>query len=285
MEIKKAVFPVAGFGTRFLPATKSMPKEMLPIIDKPLVHYAVEEAIKAGIKTIIFITGRGKRAIEDYFDYSYELEHTLEKNGKTDLCSQIREISELCEVIYVRQKEPLGLGHAILCAKDVVSDEPFAVFLPDDIIFSKIPCIKQLINIYTQYKTPVLAVREVPKKETSLYGVIKPRSIGNGVYRVLDMVEKPEKGLAPSNLAIVGRYILTPEVFNFLEKTKKGARGEIQITDAVKRLIPKRGVYACQFKGKHFDAGTKIDFLKATVSLALERPDLKAEFRKFLDSV
>lgn len=284
-KIKKAVFPVAGFGTRFLPATKSMPKEMLPIIDKPLVHYAVEEAIEAGIKTIVFVTGRGKRAIEDYFDYSYELEDTLEKSGKTELCNQIREISELCEVIYVRQKEPLGLGHAILCAKDVVGNEPFAVFLPDDIIISSPPCIKQLVDIYDNYKSSVLAVREVSKEKTSIYGVIEPRAIGDGVYQVLDMVEKPEEEKAPSNLAIVGRYILTPEVFDFLGKAKKGAIGEIQITDSIKKLIPKQGVCACQFQGKHFDAGDKLGFLEATISLALERPDLSEELRQYLNSI
>ncbi|NIM46574.1 MAG: UTP--glucose-1-phosphate uridylyltransferase GalU [Candidatus Aenigmarchaeota archaeon] len=285
MKIKKAVFPVAGFGTRFLPATKSMPKEMLPIIDKPLVHYAVEEALHAGIKTIIFITGRGKRAIEDYFDYSYELEHTLKKDGKNDLYNQIREISELCEVIYVRQKEPLGLGHAILCANDVVGNEPFAVFLPDDIIFSKIPCIKQLIDVYEKYKTSVLAVREVSREKTKLYGIIKPEKKENSVYKVLDMIEKPEPKKAPSNLGIVGRYILTPEVFKFLEKSEKGTLDEIQITDSIKKLIPKQGVYACEFEGEHFDAGDKLGFLKATVSLALKRPDLKDDFKRFLDSV
>jgi UTP--glucose-1-phosphate uridylyltransferase len=282
MSIKKAVFPAAGLGTRFLPATKAQPKEMLPVVDKPIIQYAVEEAVNSGIEEIIIVTGRNKRAIEDHFDISFELEYFLQKKGDLDLLKQVREISELGTVYYIRQKEPLGLGHAVLVTKALVKDEPFAVILSDDLIVSDIPCIKQMVEIYERYKCSVIAVERVPKDEVKNYGIISGREIEEGLYQVTDLVEKPSVEEAPSNLAIVGRYILTPEIFTMLEKVKPGRGGEIQLTDGLKLLLEKEAIYAYEFKGKRYDTGSKLGFLIASVELALQREDLGEQFKKYL---
>lgn len=282
MGIRKAIFPAAGLGTRFLPATKSSPKEMLPLVDKPMIQYVVEEAVGSGIEDITIVTGRRKQAIEDFFDISFELEHELKERGKHDLLAQMQEISTMATISYIRQKAPLGLGHAILVARYLVGNEPFAVLLGDDIICADPPCLKQLLNVYAKYKCSVLAVQRVPKEEISKYGVIKARHMENNVYQVLDMVEKPEADNAPSDLAIIGRYILTPEIFKCLEKTKKDKTGEIQLTNGLCLLNKEQAIYACEFTGERFDAGTKIGFLKTTVEFALKRPDLAGEFRAFL---
>jgi len=282
MSIKKAVFPAAGLGTRFLPATKAQPKEMLPVVDKPIIQYAVEEAVNSGIEEIIIVTGRNKRAIEDHFDISFELEYFLQKKGDLDLLKQVREISELGTVYYIRQKEPLGLGHAVLVTKALVKDEPFAVILSDDLIVSDIPCIKQMVEIYERYKCSVIAVERVPKDEVINYGIISVREIEEGLYQVTDLVEKPSVEEAPSNLAIVGRYILTPEIFTMLEKVKPGRGGEIQLTDGLKLLLEKEAIYAYEFKGKRYDTGSKLGFLMASVELALQREDLGEQFKKYL---
>ena len=282
MKIRKAVFPVAGFGTRFLPVTKASPKEMLPLVDKPLIQYAVEEAKASGIEEITIITGRGKRAIEDHFDYSMELENELFEQKKFELLEQIKGISNLVTFAYVRQKKALGLGHAILCAEAIVGDEPFAVFLADDIIDSRIPCIKQLIDVYEEYHSSVIAIQEVDKKDTRSYGIIKPKKVKDRVYKVQDLIEKPDPAKAPSNLAVIGRYILTPEIFKALKKTSPGKLGEIQLTDALKILLQIEDIYAYKFTGTRYDAGDKLGFLKATVEFALKRKDLGKEFRKYL---
>lgn len=247
--IKKAIFPAAGLGTRFLPATKAQPKEMLPVVDKPIIQYAVEEAVNSGIDEIIIVTGRNKRAIEDHFDISFELEYFLQKKGELDLLKQVREISELATVYYIRQKEPLGLGHAVLVTKELVKNEPFAVILSDDLIVSDVPCIKQMIEIYERYKCSVIAVEKVPREEVKNYGVIAGKEIDDGIYQVTDLVEKPLIEEAPSDLAIVGRYILTPGIFYMLEKVKPGRGGEIQLTDGLKLLLEKEAIYAYEFKG------------------------------------
>ncbi len=285
MKIQTAVFPVAGWGTRFLPATKASPKEMLPLVDKPLIQYGVEEAIAAGLERIVLITGSAKRAIEDHFDVSFELEHLLKQRGDTALLQEIQRISSLAEFAYIRQKEALGLGHAVLCAKPVVENRPFAVILADDIIDAEVPCIGQLIKLYEQYNAPVVAIEEVPQNETQKYGVIKGEQIAENVYRILDMVEKPAPEKAPSNLAIIGRYILTPDIFPALEEVKADQRGEIQLTDGIRRLLDEREVYACRFSGNRHDAGNKLGFLMATVEFALKRPDLAPAFRAFLKKI
>ena len=282
MKIRKAVFPVAGFGTRFLPVTKASPKEMLPLVDKPLIQYAVEEAKASGIEEITIITGRGKRAIEDHFDYSMELENELFEQKKFELLEQIKGISNLVTFAYVRQKKALGLGHAILCAEAIVGDEPFAVFLADDIIDSATPCIKQLIDVYEEYNSSVIAIQEVDKKDTRSYGIIKPKKVKDRVYKVQDLIEKPDPAKAPSNLAVIGRYILTPEIFKALKKTSPGKLGEIQLTDALKILLQIEDIYGYKFTGTRYDAGDKLGFLKATVEFALKRKDLGKEFRKYL---
>ncbi len=282
MLIKKAVFPAAGLGTRFLPATKSSPKEMLPLVDKPMIQYVVEEAIQSGIEDITIVTGRGKHAIEDFFDISFELEHELEKKGKLNLLEQMREISNMATVSYIRQKEPLGLGHAILVTRNHLMSEAFAVLLGDDIIDADPPCLKQMIDVYAKYKCSVIAVQRVPKEHISKYGVIKARHLENNIYQVLNMVEKPEAEKAPSDLAIIGRYILTPEIFSCLEQTKKDRTGEIQLTNGLRLLNKKQAIFACEFVGKRYDAGSKIGFLKATVEFALKRPDLAEEFERYL---
>ena len=284
-KVLKAVFPAAGLGTRFLPATKASPKEMLPLVDKPLIQYVVEEAVASGIESVIIVTGRGKASIEDHFDVSFELEKLLEERGKQEELKAMRAISEMASISYVRQQEALGLGHAVLQARDLVCDEPFAVMLSDDIIDSETPALRQLLDVYEKYDAPVVAVFEVDGEAISRFGVIDGQEVGNGVYKINDMVEKPAFNDAPSNLAIIGRYVLTPDIFDEIEKTTPGAIGEIQITDAMRSLLKKRPFYAVRFKGTRYDAGDKLGFLIATVELALKHEDLAPEFREYLQSL
>lgn len=281
-KITKAVLPVAGLGTRFLPATIASPKEMLPLVDKPVIQYLVEEAVESGIRELVMVTGRTKRAIEDHFDYSYELEHTLKTRGKTDILKEIQKIARLAQIVYVRQKEPLGDGHAVLCAENVVDNEPFAVLFGDDLVDSEIPCLKQLMDVYKKYRDPVIAVAPVPKHEVSRYGIVDVH-IEKDTYQILDMVEKPHPKEAPSNLAIVGKYIVTPDIFDYLKKAKPGKDdGEIRLIDALKLMLKDRPIYACKFHGTWYSTGHKIDFLKATVAYTLKRKDLSLEFKEFL---
>ena len=282
MDIRKAVFPAAGFGTRFLPVTKAIPKEMLPLLDKPLIQYSVEEAKESGLEEVIIVTGMGKTAIEDHFDVSFELEILLKEKNKTDILKMVEEVSNLIHFSYTRQKKPLGLGHAIHCAKNLVGKEPFAVFLSDDVINAKIPVMKQMIKVFRQYPSTILAVQRVPRKEVHHYGIIDAKKIGPRIYKVIDMVEKPHPKNAPSNLAIIGRYILTPEIFYALEETRPGKGGEIQLTDGLRKLSKKQPIYAYEFEGDRYDAGDKLGFLMANVSFALNRGDIKKEFRRFL---
>jgi UTP--glucose-1-phosphate uridylyltransferase len=284
-RVRKAVFPAAGLGTRFLPATKASPKEMLPLVDKPLIQYGVEEAVASGIESIVIVTGRGKAAIEDHFDVSFELEKLLEERGKQAELKAMRAISEMARVSYVRQQEALGLGHAILQARDLVGNEPFAVILSDDIIDSEIPALKQLLDVYEKYDAPVVAVFEVAGEAISRFGVVDGEEIEEGIYKINDMVEKPAFADAPSDLAIIGRYVLTPDIFAEIEKTNPGAVGEIQITDAMRALMKQRPFYAVRFKGKRYDAGDKLGFLIATVEFALKHEDLAPEFREYLQSL
>jgi len=286
-KVRKAVFPAAGLGTRFLPATKAQPKEMLPIVDKPIIQYGVEEALHSGIQNIIIVTGRGKSAIEDHFDVSFELEYLLESRKKKDLLAIVRGISDMINVSYVRQKEALGLGHAVLRASELVGEEPFAVVLADDVIEAETPCLRQLLDIYNFFSAPVLAVMEVPRESISSYGCIDADPIAhNGghdrVYRIRDLVEKPKAEDAPSNLAIIGRYVLTPDIFESLQSIDPGSGGEIQLTDAIRHLGHSRPVYAYRFEGTRYDAGDKLGFLKATVEYALRRHDLGGPFRDYL---
>ncbi|MCS7201342.1 MAG: UTP--glucose-1-phosphate uridylyltransferase GalU [Dictyoglomus sp.] len=285
MGIRKAVFPAAGLGTRFLPATKAQPKEMLPVVDKPIIQYGVEEAVNSGLEEIVIVTGRNKRAIEDHFDISFELEYFLQKKGELELLKQVRRISELATVYYIRQKEPLGLGHAILVTKEIVKDEPFAVVLSDDLIVSDVPCLKQMISIYERYKCSVIAVERVAEEEVKNYGIIAGKELENGLYQITDLIEKPSLEEAPSNLAIVGRYILTPEIFNMLEKVKPGRGGEIQLTDGLKLLLEREAIYAYEFKGKRYDTGNKLGFLIASVELALKREDIGKIFKEYLKNL
>jgi UTP--glucose-1-phosphate uridylyltransferase len=282
MRIRKAVFPAAGLGTRFLPATKAQPKEMLPLVDKPVIQYVIEEAVASGIDNITIVTGRGKYAIEDHFDVSYELEKTLEERGRTDLAEKVRSISNLIHLSYVRQKEARGLGHAVLVTRDVVADEPFAVFLGDDVIEADTPCMRQMMDRAATLQTSILAVEKIDRKRSKSYGMIKGKEIGDGIYEVEDLVEKPDPDAAPSDLAIIGRYILEPQIFDHIEKTKPGAGGEIQLTDALRSMLAERPVHAYRFEGKRYDTGNKIGFLKATVEFALRRDDLGDEFRRYL---
>lgn len=282
MKVKKAVFPVAGMGTRFLPATKSSPKEMLPLIDKPLVQYVVEEAVESGIEQILFVTGRGKRAIEDHFDISTELETHLLEKGKKKTLQAVREIADLLDIFYVRQKKALGLGHAILCAKDFVGNEPFAVLLGDDIIDSERPCLRQLLDTFETYNSSVLALERVPMENISSYGCVRADAISERVFEVLDMVEKPKQEEAPSDMAIIGRYVLTPRIFGILEQQEPGKGGEIQLTDAILKLSREEKVYGCLFEGLRHDCGDKLGFLKATVDMALKRPEFRTEFEAYL---
>ncbi len=286
-KVRKAVFPAAGLGTRFLPATKAQPKEMLPIVDKPIIQYGVEEAVHSGIQNIIIVTGRGKSAIEDHFDVSFELEHLLESRGKKDLLAIVHNISDLINVSYVRQKEALGLGHAVLRASELVGDEPFAVVLADDVIEAETPCLRQLLDIHSFFSAPVLAVMEVPADSISAYGCIDAEPVNhNGshdrLYRIRDLVEKPKPSEAPSNLAIIGRYVLTPEIFTSVQDIKPGSGGELQLTDALKHLLRSRPIYAYRFEGTRYDAGDKLGFLRATVEFALRRKDLGGPFREYL---
>lgn len=282
MRVKKAVFPVAGLGTRFLPATKSTPKEMLPLIDKPLVQYVVEEAVASGIEQILFVTGRGKRAIEDHFDIAFELESLLYDKGKDLELHQVREIAEMANIFFVRQKEALGLGHAILCAKEFIGDEPFAVLLGDDIIDAETPCLSQLLEVYESYRAPVLALEQVPMQNISSYGCVAANHVRGRVYEVLDLVEKPPVKEAPSDLAIIGRYILTPGIFPILETQEPGKGGEIQLTDALRTLAKTESIFGCRFEGVRHDCGDKLGFLKATVDMALKRDEFNGEFKEFL---
>lgn len=284
-KVRKAVFPAAGLGTRFLPATKASPKEMLPLVDKPLIQYVVEEAVASGIESVIIVTGRGKAAIEDHFDVSFELEKLLEERGKEQELKAMRAISEMARVSYVRQREALGLGHAVLQARDLVGNEPFAVMLSDDIIDSETPALKQLLDVYEKYDAPVLGTMQVVGEAISRFGVIDCDEVEDGVYKIKDMVEKPSFADAPSDLAIIGRYVLTPEIFDEIEKTQPGAIGEIQITDAMRALLKKRPFYAVRFKGTRYDAGDKLGFLIATVEFALKHEELAPEFREYLKSL
>jgi UTP--glucose-1-phosphate uridylyltransferase len=289
-KVRKAVFPAAGLGTRFLPATKAQPKEMLTVVDKPLIQYGVEEAMHSGVQNIIIVTGRGKSSIEDHFDVSFELEHLLESKNKNGMLSMVRSISDMIDVAYVRQKEALGLGHAVLRAKEMVGQEPFAVILSDDIIASETPCVRQLLDVYEYYGASVLALMEVPKDQISAYGVVDAEPVGdkgveNRLFRIRNMVEKPKPADAPSNLAIIGRYILTPEIFHCIESIEPGSGGEIQLTDALKYMLRNRPIYGLRFEGKRYDAGDKLGFLKATVEFALNRRDLGQEFRDYLKTV
>jgi UTP--glucose-1-phosphate uridylyltransferase len=287
-RVRKAVFPAAGLGTRFLPATKAQPKEMLPLVDKPIIQYGVEEAVAAGCDQIIIVTGRGKQAIEDHFDVSYELEKMLEERGKTDLLQIVRQISDLIHIAYVRQKEALGLGHAVLTARELVSDEPFAVLLADDVIDSEVPCLKQLMEVFNKTQCSVLATQVVDGPGISAYGVLdaKPVPGSNGkLYEVSSLVEKPRPEAAPSNLAVIGRYILTPAVFETLADLRAGAGGELQLTDGLRALLKREKIYGYVFDGKRHDTGDKLGFLKATVEFALKRPDLGGPLRQYLKAL
>jgi UTP--glucose-1-phosphate uridylyltransferase len=286
-KVRKAVFPAAGLGTRFLPATKAMPKEMLPVVDKPIIQYGVEEAIQSGVPNIIIVTGRGKSAIEDHFDVSFELEHLLETRGKKDLLATVHAVSDMINVAYVRQKEALGLGHAVLRARELVGNEPFSVILSDDVIDAETPCLRQLIDIYEFYGAPVLALMEVPRENVSAYGIVdaEPVSHHGGrdrLYRIRNLVEKPKPSDAPSNLAIIGRYVLIPEIFASLEAIEAGSGGEIQLTDGLKHMLRSRPIYGYKFEGTRYDAGDKLGFLQATVEFALKRHDLGEAFRAYL---
>ncbi|MBN8210463.1 UTP--glucose-1-phosphate uridylyltransferase GalU [Bacillus sp. NTK071] len=287
MRVRKAIIPAAGLGTRFLPATKAQPKEMLPIVDKPTIQYIVEEAVAAGIEDIIIVSGRGKRAIEDHFDKSYELEETLIKKQKNDMLKEVQQISNLANIHYIRQKEPKGLGHAINCASRFIGNEPFAVLLGDDIVKSEQPCIGQLMDSYNRYRTSIVGVQQVADEAVSKYGIISPKGeqIDNGIIPIKSLVEKPSLEEAPSNYAILGRYILTPEIFSILEDLPKGAGGEVQLTDAIKVLNEQQAVFAHEFEGERYDVGDKFGFIKATVDFALNRPDLQKEVMDYLKQV
>jgi UTP--glucose-1-phosphate uridylyltransferase len=289
-KVRKAVFPAAGMGTRFLPATKAQPKETLPLVDKPIIQYGVEEALDSGIDNIIVVTGRGKAAIEDHFDKSIELEHELEARGKKEELELVRRISDLVRISYIRQKEPLGLGHAVGVTRELVGEEPFAIVLADDVIRATTPCLKQLTNIYDYFGASVIAVMEVPRERISAYGVVDATPVEfagskDRLFRVNNLVEKPAPDAAPSNLAIIGRYVMGPEIFEALDHTKPGRGGEIQLTDAIRNLMETAPVYAYRFEGRRYDAGDKLGFLQATVELALERSDLGGEFREYLKTL
>jgi UTP--glucose-1-phosphate uridylyltransferase len=289
-KVRKAVFPAAGLGTRFLPATKAQPKEMMPLVDKPLIQYGVEEAIHSGIQNIVIVTGRGKSAIEDHFDVSFELEHLLETRNKKEMLATVRDISDMIDVAYIRQREALGLGHAVLRARTIVGNDPFAVVLSDDVIDAETPCLRQLLDVYDFYGAPVVALMEVPPEQISAYGVVDAEPVAhNGsrdrLYRIRNLVEKPKQSDAPSNLAIIGRYVLTAEVFNSLEAIEPGSLGEIQLTDGLKHLLESRPIYGYRFEGTRYDAGDKLGFLKATVEFALRRHDLGGPFLEYLRSL
>ena len=283
--IKKAIIPAAGLGTRFLPATKAQPKEMLPIVDKPTIQYIVEEAVASGIEDIIIVTGRTKKAIEDHFDKSVELEMELEKKQNKELLEIARSVSQIANIYYIRQKEPKGLGHAVLTARTFIGDEPFAVLLGDDVIDAEKPALKQMIEVYDKYQSSVLGVQTVDVKDVNKYGIIAGTQLERQVYEVKDMVEKPKIGEAPSNVAVLGRYIITPQIFDFLEKQEIGAGGEIQLTDALNKLAKVEKMYAYDFVGRRYDVGNKMGFLQATVEFALKRPELREEFEAYLKDI
>lgn len=283
-KIKKAILPVAGFGTRFLPATKAQPKEMLTLVDKPVIQYLVEEAVASGIEEIIFVTGRGKRAIEDHFDHSFELEYNLVEKGKQDLLKEIRKISKLAKFIYVRQPMPLGDGHAVLCAKNLIGEnEPFAVLFGDDIVDAKTPCLKQLINVFNKYGDSVVALEEVPKKDVVRYGVVSSVEVGDRVREIKKIIEKPSLKEAPSNLIIIGKYILTPDIFNYLEEQGDGSLNkEIRLANALESMLKNKPVYGYEFSGRRYDCGNKFEFLQAQVEFGLKHPEIKKQFRQYL---
>lgn len=285
LKVRKAIIPAAGLGTRFLPATKAQPKEMLPIVDKPTIQFIIEEAIASGIESIIIVTGRNKRSIEDHFDKSLELEEALRKSKKDDLLQLVDDISNLVDIHYIRQKEPKGLGHAIYCARLFIGNEPFAVLLGDDIVYSNTPCLKQLIDVYEEYNTTILGCQNVPMDEVNRYGIVEGKFIENNVYKVKSLVEKPDINDAPSTMAILGRYIITPRIFDFLASTQPGAGGEIQLTDALQTLAHHEAMYAYNFQGKRYDVGNKLGYLQATVEYALRREDLRDEFKQYLDDL
>lgn len=285
MKVRKAIIPAAGLGTRFLPATKAQPKEMLPIVDKPALQYIIEEAIESGIEEILIITGRNKSSIENHFDKSIELELELEKSGKTELLEEVRKISDMVNIHYIRQKEPKGLGHAIHCAKSFVGNEPFAVLLGDDIVHNEKPCLKQMIEIYDEYRTSILGVQEVADEDVNKYGIVDGKQIKDRIFTVKDLVEKPAIFEAPSNIAILGRYIISPTIFEILEHTKPGKGGEIQLTDGLKELAKRETLYAYAFQGRRYDVGDKQGFLEATVEFALSRDDLRDEFLEYLKGI
>jgi UTP--glucose-1-phosphate uridylyltransferase len=284
MRIRKAIIPAAGLGTRFLPATKAQPKEMLPIVDKPTIQYIVEEAVASGIEELIIIIGRGKRSIEDHFDKSYELEDTLLKKNKLEMLEEVQKISNLVNIVYVRQKEPRGLGHAILCAKNVIGDEPFAVLLGDDIVMSETPCLKQIIDVFEYYNSSVVGVQSVPDQDVSKYGIIKPKGkmLESNLFHLDSLVEKPKKGEAPSNYAIMGRYVLSPRIFDILEEIPTGQGDELQLTDAINELNKQQAVLAYHFEGSRYDIGDKIGFVKATIDFAINREDIREDVLAYL---
>ncbi len=282
MKVKKAIIPAAGLGTRFLPATKAQPKEMLPIVDKPTIQYIIEEAVEAGIQDIIIVTGRNKRSIEDHFDRSIELELELERGAKLEMLDMVKEISEMANIHYIRQKEPRGLGHAILAARHFIGDEPFAVLLGDDVVVSKQPCLGQMLDVFREYQTSILGVQTVAREVVDKYGIIAGKQVDDRVYKVTDMVEKPSLEEAPSNVAVLGRYIITPEIFRFLETQDAGRGGEIQLTDALKRLAKEQAMYAYDFKGHRYDVGTKAGFIQANIEFALRTDELREEMEDYL---
>jgi len=284
MKVRKAIIPAAGLGTRFLPATKAQPKEMLPIVDKPTIQFIIEEAVASGIEEILIITGRNKKCIEDHFDKSVELEMELEKSGKTELLEMVRNISDMVDIHYIRQKEPRGLGDAIYCARAFVGNEPFAVMLGDDVVNSEVPCLKQLIDCYSEYKTTILGVQTVPDGDVSKYGIVDGLHIEDRVYKVKNLVEKPSNEDAPSNVAILGRYIITPQIFDILKNTTPGKGGEIQLTDALKTLASQEAMYAYNFEGKRYDVGDKLGFLQATIEYALKKDELRDDFINYLNT-
>lgn len=285
MKIKKAVFPVAGLGTRFLPATKVVPKELLPVVDIPAIQYAVQEAVDSGIREVIFVTARGKEPIENHFDLAPELEQVLAERGQTEMVQTLRQIAEMIKVMSVRQKKPLGLGHAVLCARDLVGNEPFAVLLADDLIDAQVPCMRQLLDVFEDKQESVIALLRVPMQEVHRYGVISGQGLEPGLYSIKDMVEKPAPEVAPSQLAIIGRYVLRPEIFSSLEQVPPGKGGEIQLTDGLVHLARKRKVYGCEFQGKRYDVGDKFGFVQATVAYAMKRPGLAGKVREYLRTV
>lgn len=285
MKIRKAIIPAAGLGTRFLPATKAQPKEMLPIVDKPTIQYIIEEAVASGVEDIIIVTGRSKRSIEDHFDRSIELELELEKSQKEDYLEMVREIADMANIHYIRQKQPRGLGHAVLVARQFIGNEPFAVLLGDDVVVSQQPCLKQMMEQFDIYKSSILGVQTVAREEVSKYGIIAGTQVSDRVYKVDDMVEKPKMEETPSQVAVLGRYIITPEIFDYLETQGVGCGGEIQLTDALKRLAKNQAVYAYDFKGHRYDVGTKTGFLQANIEFALRRNDLRQEMEEYLEKL